>query len=215
MGKFFIPPESIKNNIALVSGAEARHILNVMRLKKEDEILAFDGTGRVYQGRILDTADKKVCIQIERILKEQQVSNLEITLAQALPKRNKMDYIVEKATELGVDTIIPVVTSRTIVKLDEAGLTSRKMRWERVALAAAKQCGRRTIPQLKTLTPWPELLSCLDDFDLKLLFSLSEKAENLKDVLRLQKKSKKLLCLLAQKEILQRKKLERPAMLEV
>lgn len=163
-----------------------------MRLKKEDKILAFDGTGRVYQGRILDTTDKKVCIQIERMLEEQQASNLEITLAQALPKGNKMDYIVEKATELGVDTIIPVVTSRTIVKLDQARFTRRRMRWARLVLAAAKQCGRRTIPQLKTLTPWPKLLSCLDDFDLKLLFSLSEKAENLKDVLRLQKKVKKI-----------------------
>ena len=183
MSKFFVPPECIKNNVALIGGAEAHHILNVMRLKRGDKICAFDGRGKLYQGRILDTENKTVKLKIESVAKDLSPSNLEITLVQALPKKNKMDYIIEKCTELGVHSIIPTQTSRTVVKLNKDKAALRLMRWQKIAREAAKQCGRTTIPRVKDLTSWPDALSALNNFDLKLLFHLGKKTKKLKDVL--------------------------------
>ncbi len=184
MSRFFIPPESIKGNIAVISGREAHHILNVMRLTREERITAFDGSGRLYQGKILDTSNKKVKVQIERVLEDKHPSGIEVALVQALPKKNKMDYIVEKVVELGVDTIIPVRTHRTIVRLDPPRKLARSRRWRRIALEAAKQCGRTKPPEVKDVASWPDVLSFLSGFDLKLLFCLDKKRQLLKDILR-------------------------------
>ena len=202
MSKFFIPPECIKGNLALIVGQEAHHILDVMRLKKQDRITAFDGTGKLYEGKILDTANKKVKVQIEHVVQDSQKTDLEITLAQGLPKKNKMEYIIEKCTELGIDLIMPTQTTRTIVKLDRVRFASRKLRWQKIAREAAKQCGRTTIPQVQGLSPWPTVLSALSDFDLKLLFSLvslvslGKQTQRLKDVLRAYNKAKKIILLI-------------------
>ncbi len=158
--------------------------MDVIRLKRGERIQAFDGSGRLYQGKILDTAHRKVKLRIEHARKDTQRSDLKITLVQALPKKNKMDYIVEKCTELGVKAIIPTQTARTIVRIDKDKMSLRRLRWQRIAREAAKQCGRTTIPEVKDLTSWPDVLSCLDNFDLKLLPCLSAKTRKLKDVLR-------------------------------
>lgn len=202
MSKFFIPPECIKGNLALIVGQEAHHILDVMRLKKQDRITAFDGTGKLYEGKILDTTNKKVKVQIEHVVQDSQKTDLEITLAQGLPKKNKMDYIIEKCTELGIDLIMPTQTTRTVVKLDRVRFASRKLRWQKVAREAAKQCGRTTIPQVQGLSPWPTVLSALSNFDLKLLFSLvslvslGKQRQRLKDVLRAHNKAKRIILLI-------------------
>jgi len=184
MSRFFVPPECIKGNTALIEGEEAHHILDVMRLKGGDRVQFFDGRGRLYQGKIFATGTRKLKLKIECVYKDLLLSNLEITLIQALPKKNKMDYIVEKSTELGVDIICPVQTARTIVKLDKARQLSRKNRWQRLTREAAKQCGRRRIPQVKDIAPWSEVLFSLNTFDWKLIACLSGKTLNLRDVLR-------------------------------
>jgi len=192
MSRFYIPPECIKGSSALITGEEAHHILDVMRLKKGDKICAFDGRGELYQGKILDTANKKVKVKIESAAEDLPVSNSQITLVQALPKKNKMDYIIEKCTELGVDTIIPTQTTRTIVKLNRDKQGLRLERWQRIAREAAKQCGRTTIPKVRDLASWTDAISNLGNFDLKLLFCLSENSQRLKDVLRREKKVRKV-----------------------
>lgn len=184
MSKFFIPPASIQGDIAMIDGKEAHHILNVMRLKAGDRIEAFDGKGTLYQGHILDTVNKKVKLKIEAVCRAPLVSKLKVTLIQALPKKNKMDYIIQKCTELGIDSIIPIQTARTVVKLDKQKQIARRKRWERIAREAAKQCGRTVNPRIKELTSWKGVLSRLDNFDLKLLPCLSENTQKIKDVLR-------------------------------
>jgi 16S rRNA (uracil1498-N3)-methyltransferase len=184
MSTFFVPPECITGKIALITGQDTHHILDVMRLKKGDNITFFDGSGRFYQGKILDTAKKRVKVQIERVRQENPLSDLEVTLVQSLPKKSRMDYIIEKCTELGVHSIVPCQTARTVVKLGRERQSLRKLRWQRLALEAAKQSGRTTIPQVKNLMLWPDVLSDLRDFDLKLIFCLGEKTQKIKDVLR-------------------------------
>jgi 16S rRNA (uracil1498-N3)-methyltransferase len=192
MSAFFVPPECIKAKTALITGRDTHHILDVMRLKKGDKIAFFDGSGRFYQGKILDTAKKRVKVQIEHIRKGNTLPDLEVTLVQALPKKSRMDYIIEKCTELGVHSIIPCQTARTIVKLGRERQSLRKLRWQRLALEAAKQSGRTTIPQVKNLTPWADVLSALRDFDLKLLFCLGENTQKLKSILRARENVKRI-----------------------
>lgn len=184
MSRFFILRKYIKGNLALIDGPEAHHILDVMRLKEKDPIQVFDGSGKFYQGRILDTAHKKVKVQIESVVEQVSRSNLGLTLIQALPKRERMDYIVEKCTELGIDFVIPVQTARTVVRLDRQRLGRRQRRWQRIAEEASKQCARTTIPQVQALVHWPQLLPKLARFDLKLLFCLDDETLKLRDVLR-------------------------------
>jgi len=192
MSRFFISPEVIKGNFAFIVGDEAHHILDVIRLKKGDSVQAFDGKGRLYQGKILDTANKRIKLQIEPIAKDITGTEPEVTLVQALPKKNKMDYILEKCTELGVNSVIPVQTQRTIVRLNKERFHLRYLRWQRIAREAAKQCGRTTIPQIKNLVSWAEALSTLRGFDLKLIASLEAKAKKLKDVLPSRNRVKKI-----------------------
>lgn len=196
MRRFFVSQECIQGRIAVIAGEEAHHILDVIRLKQGDRLQAIDGTGKLYQGTILETARRKVKIRLESVLEKAKSSGLEIVLIQALLKKNKMDYIVEKCTEAGVSLIVPTKTTRSIVRLDQAQLTSRKKRWRRIAQETAKQCRRTTIPQIRDLVAWPDVLSSLGNFDLKLLFSLSAESLRLKKVLRKHNRAKKVAILI-------------------
>lgn len=214
MSSFFISPNSIKGKIALICGAEAHHILDVMRLKENDPIAAFDGSGKLYYGKIVaityrqtnlltadnynkqanllkeDSYNKQVSLQIERIVKVRPGARVQMALVCALPKKHKMDYIVEKATELGVKMIIPAETARTIVRLSSDKKLKRLERWQRIATEAAKQCSRTTVPEIKPICSWHEALADLGGFDLKLLFCLSNKALPIKKILSMHKKAK-------------------------
>lgn len=196
MKSFLLAQEYKKADIAVITGKQAHHIRDVLRLKRGDTLQLFDGQGNLYQGRILATQPKQLKVEIEYVNKVLPKSTIKITLAQALPKKNKMDYIVEKATELGVSAIIPIQTERTIPKLDQLKQSARKLRWQRIAAEAAKQCGRLDIPQVKELSSWSEVLSALANYDFKLIACLSENTKGIKDILRTEKKGKKVAILI-------------------
>lgn len=183
MSRFYIPQESIKGDNAVVDGKEARHIIDVMRLKKGDLIEAFDGEGNIYQGRICQIKGKILSLKIEKRAKEFAGKKAKVSLFQAVPKKNKMEHIIEKAVELGVDEIYPVVTSRTIVRLDDKRAEQRHSRWQRIALEAAKQCGRGSVPDLKKTISFAGVLPFLAKFDLKLIACLSADTKAIKTVL--------------------------------
>lgn len=184
MSRFFIPPESITKDTAVITGQEAHHIIQVMRLKTGGCIRAFDGSGTSYQGRIKEITRGCVTITIESVQKNPQKATPPITLIQALPKKGKMEGIIEKCTELGIDRIIPVKTERTIVTLSAGKVSLWQQRWQRIALAAAKQCGRTTTPQISSLTDWTDILTRLEKFELKLIFCLDAKTQKIQDILR-------------------------------
>lgn len=196
MAKFFVPPESVTGETALIKGKEAHHILDVLRLQKGDLIQTFDGTGKVYQAEIIQAKDKQVKLKINSVLAQKKIRSVNIALVQALPKKQKIEFIIEKCTELGVDLIIPAQTARTVVRLDQKKAGARHLRWRRIAEQAAQQSGRTTIPQIEKLKFWPEVLGLLSDFDLKLLACLSPQTKPLQQVLRSQNKIKKVALLI-------------------
>jgi 16S rRNA (uracil1498-N3)-methyltransferase len=186
MSRFFAPPENIKENRIFIDGDEARHILTVMRLGEGDAVVVFDGTGNQYQG-FIDSVDKRKKILIVEIIKTEKplIGNIpEVTLAQAMPKKDKMEYILEKATELGVSRIIPVITRRTIARPDTLAFSRKLSRWEKIATSAAKQCGRISIPRISDIKRFKDIIDISEKYDLSVFAVLNDKTRPMKEVLK-------------------------------
>ncbi|HEA47014.1 MAG TPA: 16S rRNA (uracil(1498)-N(3))-methyltransferase [bacterium] len=184
MRRFFVEEKNIRENKVTIKGDEARHIAQVLRLKEKDKIKIFTGKGKEYLTEIIQSSKKEV---IGKILEESRLDTeppIEITLVQGIPKSDKMDFIVQKVTELGVKKIIPVITQRTVVKLNEEKSRARRNRWQRIALEAAKQSGRAIIPAVKEVISFIQALDNLNRESLNLIPWEEETSTSLKQVLK-------------------------------
>ena len=144
--RFFLKSEQLHFPSAVLIGGEHHHLSVEARIKRNETVCLFDEEGNQYLARVdeINRLNTRLTILEEKKREEPKVR---ITLAQGLLKQKKMDWIVQKATELGIVRFIPVITSRVVVRLDErAG--NKKSRWEKIALAAAKQCGRSVLPEI-------------------------------------------------------------------
>ena len=161
---------------AVLSAEEAHHCLHVTRHKVGDTISAFDGRGHEAQCQITGTTKEKVAL---KILTRTAATSLrcQITLAQAVPKKN-MDLIVQKATELGVTTIHPLLSERTVV--EAAGKLDR---WRAIAMESCKQCGNNWLPTIHAPVKASAFLNALPPADLKFICSLQPDAKPLKQLL--------------------------------
>lgn len=185
MSRFYVPKENIGKKQIIVSGKEAHHLLDVMRIKEGDTVVVFDGTGNEYTGYLekADARSGKAIVEIVRSEKLSPEATVRVTLAQAIPKMNKMDYIVEKATELGVESVIPVISARTIVRPAESACLKKVDRWRKIAVAAAKQCGRADVPRICEVARYPDVAGGMDDYDLVLMAHLEKSTVSLKAAL--------------------------------
>ena len=185
MSRFYIKPDSVKDDKIFLKGEELHHVRDVMRLDVGDAIVAFDGQGKEYIGKIAGSSSKELVIKINKIVSGARSQGSQISLACGIPKLDRMDYIVQKSTELGVKSIYPLMTKRTIVSLsDEKKAQARKARWERIAVESSKQCGRAVLPEIKPVTGFSQFMQSLKGFDLALIAALAEDVKDLKDVLR-------------------------------
>ncbi len=183
MSRFFVPKEAVRGNSISITGKEAHHILDVMRLKKLDKIVAFDGSGREYVGFINEIKRGALSVEIVETRTPSGPQTSKITLIQALPKKEKMDYIIEKSTELGVYSIIPVITERTIPKWDASKKTAHIERWRKIAKEASKQCGRVDVPSVDRILTFTESIKDAADYDLRLIAALTDETIRLKEAL--------------------------------
>lgn len=184
MSRFYISPDSVKDNKIFVSGEEFHHIVDVMRLKAGDDIDAFDGKGNLYRGVIEKFSNKNLVISVSTCRKIDSKSKISVALMQSIPKKSKMDDIVEKCTELGIDEIIPVITERTIVDLNGEKAVSRINRWRKIAREATKQCGRTEITEILSVAKLKDLSSKIREFDLVLIPCLSGERKKIKEILK-------------------------------
>lgn len=189
MSKFFVKTEQIKNNNIIINGDDVNHIINVLRMKKDDEIqVCNQETGDNYNAQITQYTKNEVdCEIIERINKTTE-SNVNITLFQGLPKFEKMELIIQKNTEVGVKRIVPVIMERTVVKIDEKVASKKLERWQKIAEIAAKQSMRDIIPNIDNITKLKEIDTT--EYDVVLVAYENEEHNKLKD--ELQKLSKKI-----------------------
>lgn len=178
MPRFPVDEKKIENGKAFLSGTDYRHVVKVLRMKEGEAITLFDENSVEYEGRITQVGSKEVVVDIVSSRKVETDSPLRITLMQGLPKGDKMDYIIEKATEIGVHTIVPVVTERSQVRTIE-----KKKRWERIAVEASKQCGRTKPPAIENTLNFNEAVKYYDDNELALILHVGSQV-SLKDFLK-------------------------------
>lgn len=148
MYRFYINKENINDGGISITGTDVNHIKNVLRLEKGSWIIACDGDGTDYISRIIDMDSHHVSLNIEKIQETDTELSTKLVLFQGLPKGDKMELIIQKTVELGVYEIIPILTKRCVVKLNESKALKKQERWQAIAEAAAKQSGRGIIPKV-------------------------------------------------------------------
>jgi 16S rRNA (uracil1498-N3)-methyltransferase len=155
--RFYTPPDSIDGATIRLSAAESHHLCRVLRLPEGSTVFAFDGVGREWECEV-STSHKSACqLTIRRQLDEPVESPLQLTLAQALVKGDKFDLVVQKATELGVTRIVPVITEHCESRRAAERSEQRLERWQRISLEALKQCRRRHLVTISNPLPFPDL----------------------------------------------------------
>lgn len=158
MARFYLPHPRLEGDRLVLHGSEVKHLRNSLRLRRGDDVIIFDGEGKEYEGRILNVTPTSALIEIRQTRLISKESSLEVTLAQSLLKGEKMDYLVQKATELGVKRIIPFLSARSIPLLERPRDYERFRRWKRIAVEASKQSGRGFIPEIEPPCPYAEML---------------------------------------------------------
>lgn len=180
MKRLFLEPEKIFRDRAIIDGTNIRYLTKVLRSSIGDELILLDGLGKGYRGKIASIARDKIELQIIKAFDINTESPLDITLAQGIPKAEKMEIIIQKATELGIKRIIPLITERAIVRTKSP---ARLERWAKIALSSAQQSGRSKVPVIEGITGYREFLS--QGFSgLNLIFYEGKVKKGLKEYLR-------------------------------
>ncbi|HEX8088862.1 MAG TPA: RsmE family RNA methyltransferase, partial [Blastocatellia bacterium] len=148
--RFYASPDEINGSTVKLSRDETHHLTRVLRLNLGAEVFVFDGRGREYRCSFLALEHSRARLEISDTLLDKVEPAVHVTLAQALAKGEKFDFIVQKATELGASAIAPLVTARTDVKLSDERSEKRLDRWRRISLEAMKQCGRRRLVEIES-----------------------------------------------------------------
>jgi len=177
---FYLPASDWHGSEVELRGEEAKHCIQVTRHRAGDVVVLFDGAGRKAEARIEAAAGGVVRLHL---LHESRVPKprCEITLLQALVKGDTMEWIIEKAVELGVQRIIPVISQRSIVRLNAAEAAKKLAKWQRVALEACKQCGQAWLPQV--VMPCSLEMACGQlEAEVKLTASLQPEARSLRAI---------------------------------
>lgn len=169
MYRFFVEPEACKGENIRISGDDRNHIKNVLRLKCGEAITISDGTQREYICEIMEYTDTEVVAKIVDVLDSSAELSTEITLYQGFPKGDKLELIIQKAVELGAVRIVPVMTRRTIVKLDAKKAEKKLERYNAIALSAAKQSKRGRIPFVDRIMTMQEALEDAKNLDMNLI----------------------------------------------
>jgi 16S rRNA (uracil1498-N3)-methyltransferase len=159
MPRVYIPPERIASTEIPLQNKEARYLLTVLRLTAGDAVTVFDGEGTEYRAELREDDEQGVYLAIQAELHPVRESPLRITLGQGLLKGDKMKFVIQKATELGVEAIVPLITARSIPVVEEARESLRLERWERIAQEAGKQSGRTVVPKIGPIKELADFLT--------------------------------------------------------
>ncbi len=154
MIRLFLPPEKLSSERIVITGDQARYLSLILRVKSGDPLVIFDGTGYKYTFQILRCHKKEVLAKKVKKEPYSAESPISITLAQGIPKGEKMDFIIQKSTELGVRKIIPLITERSQVRH-----TDKIVRWRKIALSASQQSGRDKIPEIEDPVSFVQFLN--------------------------------------------------------
>ncbi len=184
MHRFFVEDNAIEGEVVKVTGSDFNHISHSLRMQVGDQFIVNNGDGLDYIVEIEEIREKLIIAIIIKSEKNRNEPSIKVILAQAIPKKNNMDLIVQKCTEIGIAKIIPLSTKRTIVKLAGKKLQKRRDRWQKIAEEAAKQSRRGIIPPIDDLINLKDLKSVFIDYDMILIPWEDEDKLGLKELWR-------------------------------
>ena len=142
----------------VIEGSAANHITRVLRLRTGDAITVFNGNGAEFAARVEGFRKDSVLVEVKEERAADRESPLSITLAQGISRGERMDWILQKATELGASRIVPLLTERSVVRLDAKQAEKKLQHWRGIAVAACEQCGRNRVPEIALPTPFFEFV---------------------------------------------------------
>ena len=183
MQQFFAEPSWIRENKIFMQGSDVNHIRNVLRMKPGEDVRVNDGRGKTYLCCISSYEEQTAVLDILKELDSDTELPSRIILFQGLPKGDKMEWIVQKAVELGAYSIVPFAAKRSVVKLDEKKAAKKQARWQLIAKGAAEQSGRGIIPEVSTVRTFAEALGMAGDLDVVLI--PYELEEGMKETVRI------------------------------
>lgn len=169
MQQFFAEPSWIRENKIFMQGSDVNHIRNVLRMKPGEDVRVNDGRGKTYLCCISSYEEQTAVLDILKELDSDTELPSRIILFQGLPKGDKMEWIVQKAVELGAYSIVPFAAKRSVVKLDEKKAVKKQARWQLIAKGAAEQSGRDIIPEVSTVRTFAEALGMAGELDVVLI----------------------------------------------
>ena len=175
MTRFFVEPEEFKQNTLCLTGENAQHA-RVLRLREGEQVLLCDGVGMEALCRVEDAAFNLTVLERRTCATEAAVK---VSVYMAFPKADKLEHVIQKATELGAFEIIAFPSARCVSKPDEKSLKKKLERWQKIAASAAEQSGRGRIPRVVVLPSFAEALSRGGETDLPMLFYENERATTL------------------------------------
>lgn len=179
MARFFVTPDQIRQNTINIYDGDVNHIRNVLRMRVGDELSISDGEGTDYHCTIQSLDKDIVVCNIENSWKSYSELPVKLYLFQGLPKSDKMELIIQKAVELGAFEVVPVSTSRSIVKLDDKKAAKKIARWQQISESGAKQSSRAIIPVVKEPMTFKQALAYAKELDAVLI--PYEKAEGIEE----------------------------------
>lgn len=184
MYKFFVNSNQISDNKIQIIGEDVNHIKNVLRLQCGEKIQVCNtDTSKSYIAEILELNSDNVIIEIIEECNESTESKISIHIFQGLPKQEKMETIIQKATEIGVNDITPVKMERCVVKLDEKAALKKVERWQKIAEVAAKQSKRDKIPKVHSCINLKSLYEKLQEYDIVIMAYEEERETSIKQIL--------------------------------
>ena len=186
MHHFFADPSQVAEDTVTITGPDVNHMKNVLRMKPGEALLVSDGTGNDYQCEIERLEADRAVVRICQAFCSQMELPSRIWLFQGLPKADKLEFIIQKAVELGAEAVVPVATKKAVVRLDEKKAQSKRKRWQSIAESAAKQSKRSRIPSVETVMSLKEAFGFIKEqgFDLCLIpYEQAQGMETMKEAL--------------------------------
>jgi 16S rRNA (uracil1498-N3)-methyltransferase len=184
MNRFYCSSADVSGDSIIIRDKEqVHHIKDVIRLTEGEQAVVFDDRANEFDCRISRIDAAQVIFAIRNKKDAAVCSRPTITVACAIPKHSKIDDIIDRLTQLGVDRIVPLMTERVIVRMDKDKRSGRQQRWQKIALAASKQSQRNTVPIVDEVTDMPDLIAASNEFDLKMIPTLDGERKTLKQTL--------------------------------
>jgi 16S rRNA (uracil1498-N3)-methyltransferase len=182
MTRFFVPTAQIRDGLVYLEGSDHHHLQTVLRRTIGDEVQILNGKGEEWAARIIEMTAHTTIAKLSGSTGKQTEPRLKLNLVQSLPKADKFEWIIQKNTEVGVSCFQPIVSERSLIRLDAATKAKKQERWQKIIQEAAEQSGRGIVPPLQPVLEWREFIARFPK-GLVLLPWEGERQRSLKDVL--------------------------------